>query len=70
MTEWQIVRHTVSIAGRVIETETKKVIANARVQIEKGPSEFTEMIQLKAIHAIWKKLGYHDGATRSNPNGI
>lgn len=41
MSEWEIVRHTVAIAGRVTDAQTHKAIGSALVTISDGPRAFT-----------------------------
>ena len=44
MSDWEIVRHAVAIAGRVTDAQTGRAIGRARVSITDGPLAFNEWL--------------------------
>jgi hypothetical protein len=46
--DWEIIQHAVAISGRVIDAQTNKAIARARVKITVGPTEFMNALALQA----------------------
>lgn len=58
MTEWEVVRHQVAIAGRVSDAQTGKSIGRARVAITAAPAAFTDWLAIysKQYGARWATM--------------
>jgi hypothetical protein len=68
---WEIIRHTVAIYGRVIDSQTSKGIGGARVRITDGPPEFMDTLpyQAKAYGRRWESLRDRPDRKHAEPDG-
>ena len=48
MSEWEVLRHGVAIAGQVTDGQTAKAIGGARIEITAAPVEFTDWLAIRA----------------------
>ena len=49
MNDWQIVRHRVAIAGRVLEAGTEKAVADAVVSMTTMPAAFAKKLAIASL---------------------
>lgn len=72
MSNWQIARHRVAIAGRVIDGGTGKPIADATVSLNKTPAAFEQKLAMSSLMYgnRWKTLQQRPDRTRSREDGL
>ena len=71
MNGWEIIRHTVAIYGRVIDSQTNRGIGGARVRISDGPPEFMDTLpyQAKSYGRRWESLRDRPDRKYAEPDG-
>lgn len=67
MSDWEIVRHQVAIAGRVTDLQTGQPIGGAQVEITDAPAEFKTWLAMRAIQYgdRWAALAERPDRTRT-----
>jgi hypothetical protein len=72
MNDWQIVRHRVAIAGRVLEAGTDKAVADAVVSMTTMPSAFAKKLAIASLAygSRWDALPDRPDRTRSRRDGL
>lgn len=72
MSDWQIARHRVAIAGRVLDAGTGKPVADAAVSISAMPAAFEKKlaIALLAYEDRWNTMLERPDRTRTRDDGL
>jgi len=72
MTDWQIARHRVAIAGRVLDASTGKAVAAASVSITDMPEAFAKKLALASLAYgdRWNTLPQRPDRTTSREDGL
>ena len=71
MSDWEIVRHQIAIAGRVFDEKTARPIGGARVEIKEAPREFQDGLTAMAdqYRADWKNMAERPNRTHTAADG-
>jgi hypothetical protein len=71
MSEWEIIRHAVAIAGRVSNAQTGKAVGGAGVGIADAPTEFTAWLATRAkqFGDRWQAMSQRPDRTRTAADG-
>jgi hypothetical protein len=69
---WQVARHKVGIAGRVVDAETAKPIAGVDVTITAMPAAFKKTVEIAAIQygKRWPTIVDRPDQTRTREDGL
>ena len=72
MSDWQIARHRVVIAGKVIDGATGKSIADAAVSLSEMPAVFEQKLAISSLvyGSRWNTLQQRPDRTRTREDGL
>ena len=72
MSDWQIARHRVAIAGRVLDAATGKPVADAAVSMTAMPAAFEKKLALASLayEDRWNTMLERPDRTRSREDGL
>lgn len=72
MIAWQIARHRVALSGTLVDGETGKPVAGARIAIVAMPSAFEKTLALASLRygRRWPNLSERPDRTRTRPDGL
>ncbi|MBW2121691.1 MAG: hypothetical protein JRH07_07580, partial [Deltaproteobacteria bacterium] len=67
MSEWEIIRHVVAIAGRVIDGQTGRAVRGGQVVISHGPETFMAWLAARAKErgSPWASMAERPDRTRT-----
>ncbi len=70
--KWDVVRHRVAIAGRVLDAGCEKPLGNAEVRITAMPAGFAKWLEFAALPygRMWDAMPERPDRTRSRPDGL
>lgn len=71
MSDWEIVRHQIAIAGWVTDEKTGRPIGGARVEIKEAPRDFQDWLTVKAgqYGAGWETMAERPDRTHTEADG-
>src|ERR1700690_791643 len=72
MSDWQIARHRVAIAGRVLDASTGKPVADAAVSFNKMPAAFETKLAIASLSYgdRWNSMLARPDRTRTREDGL